>query len=239
MTCISLGDASGTAEFNLPKAVWLDILPNAEVRSDVSAIVSRTKMGRPPVFLGVEGVDPLDPDDLNILKQLGQALALAVDALRAYAEEHLIALTLQRSFLPSHIPVTPGLEVAVRYQPAVDNVEVGGDFYEVMRLGDRLLIAIGDVQGHSLYAATVMAELRHALRAFVVDEHDLGRLMGRLNEVLRRYHPNMTATVCLLLHRSPERRRGAGERGPHSAGDRGRRRGAVPRLGQPAAGRRP
>ncbi|MEU8266508.1 fused response regulator/phosphatase [Sphaerisporangium sp. NPDC049002] len=199
VTRLALGSASGTAEFTVPRKVWLEVLPDTVIRSEVSAVVSRTKVGRPPVYLGVEGVDPLDPDELNLLKQLGQALALAVDALRAYAEEHMIALTLQRSFLPSHIPPTPGLELAVRYQPAIDNVEVGGDFYEVLRLGDRLLVGIGDVQGHSLHAATIMAELRHALRALVVEEHDLGRVMGRLNDVLRNYHPAMTATVCLLL----------------------------------------
>ncbi|MFC4584649.1 fused response regulator/phosphatase [Sphaerisporangium corydalis] len=199
ITRLALGDAAGTAEFTVSRDAWLKILPDAEIRAGVSAVVSRTKSGRSPVYVGVEGIEPLDADELNILKQLGQALALAVDALRTYAEEHMIALTLQRSFLPTHIPVTPGLELAVRYRPAIDNVEVGGDFYEVLRVGDRLLVGIGDVQGHSLHAATVMAELRHALRAFVVEEHDLGRLMGRLNDVMRRYHPSMTATVCLLL----------------------------------------
>ncbi|GAA3811839.1 hypothetical protein GCM10022226_35560 [Sphaerisporangium flaviroseum] len=199
ITALSLRDAAGTAEFTLSEASLLEVLPEAEIRADVSAVVSRTKAGRPPVYLAVEGVEALDPDELNILKQLGQALALAVDALRAYAEEHMIALTLQRSFLPSHIPTTPGLQLAVRYQPAIDNVEVGGDFYEVLPLGDRLLVGIGDVQGHSLHAATIMAELRHALRTLVVEERDLARVMGRLNDMLRHYHPRMTATVCLLL----------------------------------------
>ncbi|MDH2425123.1 fused response regulator/phosphatase [Sphaerisporangium sp. TRM90804] len=199
ITSMVLGDAAGTAEFSLPLSSWLELLPDPRTRGESSGVVSRTKAGRPPVYLGVESTDPLDPDELDMLKQLGQALALAVDALRAYAEEHLIALTLQRSFLPSRIPVVPGLEVAVRYQPTVDNVEVGGDFYDAIPLGDRLLVAIGDVQGHSLYAATVMAELRHGLRALAVVGADLGRIMGRLNDMLRRDHPNMTATICLML----------------------------------------
>lgn len=78
-------------------------------------------------------------------------------------------------------------------------MEIGGDFYEVLRLGERVLIAIGDVQGHSLLAATVMAELRHALRASLIGTVDLGASMALLNDVLRRYHPGMTATVCLAL----------------------------------------
>ncbi|GII60452.1 hypothetical protein Skr01_05370 [Sphaerisporangium krabiense] len=199
VTAATLGTSAGTAEFTMARDEWLGIIPDTDVVSGITAVVSRTRSERPAVVLGVDRSEALDSDELDILKQLGQALALAVDALRAYAEEHMIALTLQRSFLPSHIPPTPGLELALRYEPATDNVEVGGDFYEVMRLGDRLLVGIGDVQGHSLHAATVMAELRHALRALVVEEQDLGRLMGRLNDVLRRYHPSMTATVCLLL----------------------------------------
>jgi serine phosphatase RsbU (regulator of sigma subunit) len=81
----------------------------------------------------------------------------------------------------------------------VDNIEVGGDFYEVLQIGDRVLVAIGDVAGHSLHAATIMAELRHALRASLIDSVDLSASMDLLNKVLRRYHPGMTATVCLLL----------------------------------------
>ncbi|GII78305.1 hypothetical protein Sru01_32870 [Sphaerisporangium rufum] len=199
VSAIALGDAAGTAEFSATLGEWLRVVPNATIRIGMFGVISRTRVGRTPVVLGVEALEDLDADEANILKQLCQALAIAADALRTYAEEHLIALTLQRSFLPSHIPSPAGLELAVRYQPAVDNVEVGGDFYEVMRLGDRLLVGIGDVQGHSLHAATIMAELRHALRALAVEERDLGRLMGRLNDVLRHYHPGMTATVCLLL----------------------------------------
>ncbi|MEO3810004.1 SpoIIE family protein phosphatase [Sphaerisporangium sp. B11E5] len=196
---LTLGDSAGTAELSMTKEQWREILPDSDTRAGTVGVLSRTKVGRQPVYLAVEGMLPLDPDELDILKQLGQAVALAVDALRAYAEEHLIALTLQRSFLPAHVPQVPGLELAVRYQPAVDNVEVGGDFYEVSPLGDRLLVAIGDVQGHSLYAATVMAELRHGLRALAVEGCHLGKILGRLNDMLRLYHPSMTATVCLML----------------------------------------
>ncbi|MGJ6960778.1 SpoIIE family protein phosphatase [Streptosporangium sp. G11] len=199
LSAMSLGAAAGTQVFTVSAAEWTELMPDTTLGGDVLAVVCRTKLGRPPVYLGVLQVPPLDADESNVLRQLGQALALAVDALRAYAEEHAIALTLQRSLLPARIPETPGLAISWRYQPAVDNVEVGGDFYEVLRLGHRVLIAIGDVQGHSLLAATVMAELRHALRASVIGTSDLGASMALLNEVLRRYHPGMTATVCLLL----------------------------------------
>ncbi|MFD0477423.1 PP2C family protein-serine/threonine phosphatase [Nonomuraea thailandensis] len=87
----------------------------------------------------------------------------------------------------------------MRYQPAADNIEVGGDFYEVLPIGDRVLVAIGDVEGHSLHAATVMAELRHAMRASFIGQVDLSASLDLLNQMMRRYHPRMTATLCLML----------------------------------------
>jgi serine phosphatase RsbU (regulator of sigma subunit) len=62
-----------------------------------------------------------------------------------------------------------------------------------------VLVAIGDVQGHSLAAATVMGELRHALRAFASEGHSPLAITGLVNEVLRRFHPGIIATLCLML----------------------------------------
>ncbi|WP_068928521.1 fused response regulator/phosphatase [Planobispora rosea] len=199
LAAMVLGASAGTEVFTLSPDDWRKVMPDSAAEGGISAVVCRTKIGRPMVCIGVEGRLPLGTDELTILHQLGQALALAVDALGAYLEEHTIALTLQRSLLPQRIPDVPGLEISWRYQPAVDNIEVGGDFYEVLQLGERVLVGIGDVQGHSLHAATVMAELRHALRASLLGAVDLGASMALLNDVLRRYHPGMTATVCLIL----------------------------------------
>ena len=110
-----------------------------------------------------------------------------------------MALTLQRSFLPATLPAIPGVSMAFRYLPASDQAEVGGDFYEALPWRDGVLVAIGDVQGHSLHAATVMGELRHALRAFVSEGHPPLAITGLVNEVLRRYHPGIIATLCLVL----------------------------------------
>jgi serine phosphatase RsbU (regulator of sigma subunit) len=89
--------------------------------------------------------------------------------------------------------------MAVRYMPASDQAQVGGDFYEALEAGDRVLIAIGDVQGHSLNAATIMGELRHALRAFASEGHTLVETARLLNGVLRQYHPEIIATLSLVL----------------------------------------
>jgi serine phosphatase RsbU (regulator of sigma subunit) len=133
-----------------------------------------------------------------VLRQLAQAVAAAVEAQRSYDEEHRIAVTLQRSLLQSRLPDVPGLDIAVRYEPAGAQTEVGGDFYELTMLDGRLLVAIGDVAGHSLHAATVMAEVRHAVRAYAVEGHPPGAVLELVNRFMRAVLPAESATLCLL-----------------------------------------
>jgi serine phosphatase RsbU (regulator of sigma subunit)/CheY-like chemotaxis protein len=167
---------------------------------EVRAVLSRSRAGHPPVCITVEGSGELPAGLADVLVQLGNAAALAVDAQRLYAEEHNLALTLQRSFLPDRFPDLPGLDLAVRYLPAVRGAQVGGDFYEVVELtGGRVLVAIGDVAGHSIHAATIMIELRHALRAYAIDGHGPTAVLERLEGVLRHYYRHEYATLCLLL----------------------------------------
>lgn len=196
---LALGERAGTDVALVSNAVWRSVVPDTVAEGDVSLVLCRVKPGRPPVAVAVDAVGALDEEEFNTLRQLVQALALAMEAQRSYAEEHMIALTLQRSLLPARIPTVPGVEFAVRYEPAGEQAEVGGDFYEVLLVGERVLVAIGDVQGHSLHAATVMAEVRHALRAFTDEGHGLRTILNRLNSVMLHYHPDQTATVCLML----------------------------------------
>ncbi|OZM78292.1 fused response regulator/phosphatase [Pseudonocardia sp. MH-G8] len=163
------------------------------------ALLLSPRHDRSPLCIAVR-LSPLTDEQESLLIQLGRAAMLATDALRLHTEEHNLALTLQRSFLPSEPPRAEGLETAVRYVPAADNAEIGGDFYELIGLdADRTLIAIGDVAGHSIHAATVMVELRHALRAYAVDDDDPAEILRRLERMLARYHPSEFATLCLLL----------------------------------------
>src|SRR5580698_5514102 len=178
---------------------WLRLVPDSTLRCDVCLAAARVKPDRPPVAIAVERGGVSGEEEEQILRQLVQSVALAVAALRSYAEEHLVALTLQRSFLPATLPEVPGLAMSYRYIPASDQAEVGGDFYEALHWRDKMLVAIGDVQGHSLHAATVMGELRHALRAFASEGHSPLAITSLVNDVLQRYHPNVIATLCLAL----------------------------------------
>jgi DNA-binding response OmpR family regulator len=194
-----LSSGEGHAAAVIPQAEWLQLIPDSTLRADVTVAAARTKPGRPAVAIAVAFERSAGDEEKQILRQLVQSTALAVEALRAYADEHLVALTLQRSLLPETLPQIEDYAICVRYVPASDQAEIGGDFYEALRWQDRVLVAIGDVQGHSLHAAAVMGELRHALRAFASEGRSPLEIAGLLNHVLRNYHPNVLATLCLAL----------------------------------------
>lgn len=182
--------------FGIP---WDSLAPPVKDIADCCAVLCRSRSGRPPVCIAV-GVSALRSEQKDLFTQLGNAAVLAVDSLLLYVEEHSLALTLQRSFLPSRLPDLPGLQIAVRYVPAGRNAEIGGDFYELVELDSgELLVAIGDVAGHSIHAATIMVELRHTLRAFAIDGHGPTGILDKLERVLRHYHPTEFATLCLML----------------------------------------
>ncbi|WP_433888467.1 PP2C family protein-serine/threonine phosphatase [Streptomyces sp. CA-111067] len=121
------------------------------------------------------------------------------DVVERFTEEHELALTLQRTFLPADLPAVPGVELAVRYLPAAVTAEIGGDFYEAVPTRHGLLLAVGDVVGHSLQAAMVMGELRHALRAYAAQGHPPNILLEHLDNLMRLHHPGWTATLCIIL----------------------------------------
>ncbi len=172
-----------------PPAPW----PDGET---VRVLTVRSRLDRPPVYVLVPpgAVGDAEP----VLTLFGQALLSAMETLRQWDEEHDLALTLQRSLLPRHLPYVPGLDLAVRYVPASDRAEIGGDFYEVVRFGPHLMIAVGDIGGHSLHAATVMAELRHATRAYLAEGHGPAAVLDRLNALMMTLLVGEIATMCLL-----------------------------------------
>ncbi|HET6857953.1 MAG TPA: fused response regulator/phosphatase [Streptomyces sp.] len=166
---------------------------------DVRLLLARGRLDDPPVCLATPLRETHDAETAMLLTELAHATSVAAESLRAHAEERNIALTLQHSFMPQKAPALPGAELALRYVPASRHAEIGGDFYVALSTPTGLLVGVGDVVGHSLDAATVMVELRHALRAYAADEQDPAILVRRLDRMLQLYHPEATATVCLAL----------------------------------------
>ncbi|HYB60081.1 MAG TPA: PP2C family protein-serine/threonine phosphatase [Methylomirabilota bacterium] len=92
------------------------------------------------------------------------------------------AREIQESLLPKEIPQLPGFEVASAWQPAR---AVGGDYFDVLKLGDnRLAICIADVAGKGVPAALLMANVQASLRASVRDLDSPARVCSIVNRML-------------------------------------------------------
>jgi PAS domain S-box-containing protein len=122
--------------------------------------------------------------DLGLAEQLAKQVSSVVSRARAYDRERRISHELQRNLLPDAIPELPGWEVAARYLPAAIGYEVGGDWYDVVPVNERLVaLVVGDVEGHDLEAARMMSRLRHALGLLVLEEKHPGKALERLNRM--------------------------------------------------------
>ncbi|MFF9088489.1 SpoIIE family protein phosphatase [Streptomyces sp. NPDC014991] len=126
---------------------------------------------------------PFDEDDVLLARELAARAAVQIDNARWYQNARNTALTLQRSLLPGHPPVTTGLEVASRYQPAGATSEVGGDWFDVIPLdGGRTALVVGDVMGSGISAAATMGRLRTATTTLASLGLDPARLLEHLDK---------------------------------------------------------
>ena len=113
--------------------------------------------------------------------------------------ERDLAAELQRGLLPQALAQAPGLVSTARYLPATDGMQVGGDWYEIIRISaDRFGLVIGDVQGHNMHAASTMGQLRNALRAYAAEGHDAVSVVSRSNRLMADIDPGAFATCCYV-----------------------------------------
>jgi PAS domain S-box-containing protein len=138
-------------------------------------------------------------DDVALLTVAADRAAMAIERVRMFEREHMIAEALQRSLLPAGLPELPGLSAAAHYRPAGAGSQVGGDWYDtVVQPDGTLLLIIGDVAGRGINAASTMGQLRSALRAYAFDGHSPGSLLERMNLFMNGLRDRGMATVGLV-----------------------------------------
>ncbi|MFI2433432.1 SpoIIE family protein phosphatase [Streptomyces sp. NPDC018693] len=126
---------------------------------------------------------------------VGQALMRA----HAFDAEHELVGMLQRQLLPRRLPKLPGGVAVARYLPATAGLEVGGDWYDVIPLPDHhVALVIGDVQGHSTAAATLMGQMRTALRAYAAEGHPPDVVVAHANRLLMELETDLFVT-CVYV----------------------------------------
>ena len=127
------------------------------------------------------------PEDVTMAEALAAWAGLHVENARLYTERSLIASTLQEGLLPAALPELPGVDLAVRYRPAGDQNQVGGDFYDVYPVEEgRFTAVVGDVSGKGAAAAALTALARHTLFAGAVRGGTGPENLALLNDALLR-----------------------------------------------------
>jgi serine phosphatase RsbU (regulator of sigma subunit)/anti-sigma regulatory factor (Ser/Thr protein kinase) len=145
-------------------------------------IAGGRELGVLVVITTAGGRPPLVDADVEQMEEIAARLALATDGALLLRQQTEIAHTLQRSLLPANLPRVPGAEVAVRYLPGTEGVDVGGDFYDVIPLpSGRIGLVVGDVMGRGVRAAAVMGQLRAAVRSYSLEGHPPAALLSRLD----------------------------------------------------------
>ncbi|MFF5488662.1 SpoIIE family protein phosphatase [Streptomyces virginiae] len=140
------------------------------------------------------------PAERAVLTSLAGLVAQALDRSRLYDTKHELAHTLQSVLLPHTLPRVQGLDVAARYLPAGRGMDIGGDFYDLIRRDDATVtVAIGDVQGHSITAAALMGQVRTAVHAHATIGTPPGEVLARTNRLLVDLDPGLF-TSCLIAH---------------------------------------
>jgi PAS domain S-box-containing protein len=141
---------------------------------------------------------PFTLEDESLLILMADRAGLAIEHARAYEREVSNVELLQRSLLPDRMPDVDGIQIAARYLPG--GGAVGGDWYDAIPLdGGRVGVAMGDVVGHGIGAASLMGQLRHATRAYALEGHSPAGVLDRLDRLVRSLDGGQMATLLYLV----------------------------------------
>ncbi|EYR62201.1 histidine kinase [Actinotalea ferrariae CF5-4] len=141
---------------------------------------------------------PFTPEDLTTAWEVAGRAGLALDNARLYRQQRLLAEALQRSMLTDP-PEPDHVEIAVRYEPAAEAAQIGGDWYDAFLQRDGgTVVVIGDVVGHDMAAAASMGQLRSLLRGIgVATGAGPADLLREVDEAMRTLQTPTVATALV------------------------------------------
>ena len=143
---------------------------------------------------------PYDDNDVAFAEEIARRAGIALEGARLYEREHEVATKLQDSMLPSSLPSFAGLVSASRYRAGHRQLEVGGDWYDLVARDDgRVAIMVGDVVGRGLPAAAAMGQLRSALSALALSGSSPAAILQRLESFAESVTGAAFASVCLAI----------------------------------------
>lgn len=126
-----------------------------------------------------------DSEERRFVVTLAALTAQALDRTQLQQARVDVSRRLQRSLLPPELPTIPRIEVGAVYHPFGNEIEVGGDFYDIWPIADGTwAVAIGDAAGTGPDAAAITAMVRYTLRALTLTTSSPKRVLQSLNTAM-------------------------------------------------------
>ncbi|HET6386369.1 MAG TPA: SpoIIE family protein phosphatase [Armatimonadota bacterium] len=177
-------DTRASVDDGARPAPGLEINPALDVNSYIcSPIVVPGGAVAGVLFVGAKTeADRFTEDDVRIMELLARHAGVALQIQAAFERERRVGETMQKAMLPDIPPKLGGLSIARQYRAALDETELGGDFYDVIPLGPRRIgFVIADVSGKGLRAAVQTAAVKYALRSYALEDNEPSRVLSRVN----------------------------------------------------------
>ncbi|WP_448610882.1 SpoIIE family protein phosphatase [Geodermatophilus sp. URMC 60] len=206
---LTVTDVGAVVGRGLPPGEVSDVFWALDPRTGVTLpLVARGRtLGALSVYRSAGRPAP-DEDDVATAQEVAARVALAVDNARLYEQQRGLAEGLQRSLLSA--PPTPdSAEIVVRYRPAVEVAQVGGDWYDAfVQPGGTTMLVIGDVVGHDTEAAAAMGQLRGLLRGIAYrDGVGPAQVLSDLDAAVQGLGMRTMATAAVArVEQTPEQR---------------------------------
>jgi len=165
------------------------VLPLSTVEEPFGALV-----------LGFTAPQRFPSEEREFLLALAQQCASAIDRAVLYQRQQSTARILQRALLPERLPDVAGLVASARYEAAGAS-DVGGDWYDLFPVGDSAAFVLGDVMGRGVRAASVMGQVRNALRGFAAQDPSPAHVLRGLDRLFATFSSEELVTLVYgLVH---------------------------------------
>ncbi|MGY1803142.1 SpoIIE family protein phosphatase [Blastococcus sp. SYSU D00922] len=206
---LTVADVPAAVGYDLPAGEVSDVFWRLAPQSAVTlALTARGRtLGALSIYRPADR--PMaDAEDVATVRDLADRIALAMDNSRLYEQQRRLAEGLQRSLLTAP-PEPDHAEIVVRYRPAVEVAQVGGDWYDAfLQPSGATMVVIGDVVGHDTEAAAAMGQLRGMLRGIAYrDGPGPAAVLSELDAAIQGLGMGTMATAAIArFEQTPEER---------------------------------
>jgi len=190
---------SGMHDTGFYRNLWNEIKAGRTYRG---TIINRKKNGEP--YWSEQSISPIKDDDGNITHYVSVLKDITELLQKKEREiEMRLARDVQEQYY-GNASTLPGFEIAGDTRPAD---ETGGDYFDFIKLPNGCLaVVIGDVSGHGISSALIMAEMRAYLRSFATSCSDIGTILTKTNQMIEKDLDKGRFITLLMMCIDPQRR---------------------------------